>query len=38
MGPELVCADGPVFDGERLAANPDFGVAHRSKSGAPVRY
>ena len=38
MGSELVCADGSVFDGARLAANPDFGVAYRSKSGAPVRY
>lgn len=38
MGPELVCTDGSVFDGARLASNPDFGAAYRSKSGAQVRY
>lgn len=38
MGAELVCRDGTVFDGQRLAANPDFGISYRSKSGVPTPY
>ena len=38
MGAELVCADGTVFDGLRLAANPDFGRSYRSKCGAAEPY
>ena len=38
MGSELVCRDGTVFDGARLAANPDFGRTYRTKSGVPAAY
>lgn len=38
MGAELVCRDGTVFDGARLAANPDFGRTYRTKSGVPAAY
>lgn len=38
MGPELVCRDGTVFDGARLASNPDFGRAYRTKSGVSAAY
>ena len=38
MGAELVCADGSVFGGARLAANPDFGRSYRSKCGAAEAY
>jgi len=32
-GPDLVCRDGTVFDGERLMGNPEFGRARRNKAG-----
>lgn len=38
MGADLVCTDGSVFDGRRLAANPDFGRSYRSKCGAAEAY
>lgn len=38
MGAELVCTDGTVFDGARLAANPDFGRSYRSKCGLAEAY
>ena len=33
LGPYLVCRDGPVLDGERLRAAPDFGAFRRGPSG-----
>jgi len=37
-GPDLVCRDGTVFDGEHLAGNPEFGRAHRNKAGMLENY
>jgi len=33
---KLVCLDGPVFDGEVLAASEDFGKFRRDKSGRRI--
>jgi len=33
FGGSLVCADGPVFSGEEIAANPDFCQFRRDKTG-----
>ena len=38
MGADIVCSDGTVFGGDRLATNPDFGRSFRSKCGAPEPY
>ena len=38
MGADIVCADGTVFGGARLASNPDFGRSFRSKCGAVEPY
>lgn len=38
MDADLVCTDGTVFDGDRLAASADFGVSYRAKSGKSVPY
>lgn len=32
-GGKTVCRDGPVFDGEEILANPDFGKSRRDASG-----
>lgn len=36
MGGQLVCVDGPVFSGEELLTNPEFGHVRRDASGARV--
>ncbi len=38
MGEDLVCTDGTVFGGRRLAGNADFGSSYRSKCGAAESY
>lgn len=38
MGADLVCTDGTVFGGRRLAGNADFGSSYRSKCGAAESY
>ena len=38
MGPDLVCRDGTVFDGDHLASNPEFGRVHRNKAGVLESY
>jgi len=37
-GPDLVCRDGTVFDGEHLASNREFGRAYRNKAGMLENY
>ncbi len=36
LGGKLVCVDGPVFTGEELWVNPEFGRFHRAASGARI--
>lgn len=38
MGADLVCTDGTVFGGRRLAGNADFGSSYRAKCGAVEEY
>ncbi len=38
MDASLVCCDGTVLDGERLAASGEFGRTYRSKSGVRTPY
>ena len=38
MGRDLICHDGPVFDGGHLASNPEFGRIFRNKAGVPEEY
>ncbi|MDA7960843.1 MAG: dihydroorotate dehydrogenase electron transfer subunit [Nitrosopumilus sp.] len=38
MGDRLVCSDGTVFDGDRLAATGEFGAIYRDKAGIARRY
>ena len=38
MGADLVCTDGTVFGGRRLAGNVDFGRSYRAKCGAAEAY
>jgi len=36
MGGFIVCADGPMIDGEEALANPEFGLFHRDRAGRKV--
>ena len=38
MGPDLVCKDGTIFNGDYLLSNPEFGKVYREKDGTLAHY